>query len=141
MGVIARCKCPNNGLFVTSIVFLIVFLGSELMFRMYDLYRIFPEVDIISHLLSGMTLGAGIYWIFTLNSVRKKALMAVFFTFVVGVIWEILEMLEEKVVPNPPWLRDYFFYDGAFDILVMVIGSILAIDLIYMLRYKTKILE
>lgn len=129
-----KFRLPNNTLFKTALILLAAFLVAELFFRTYTIYKYFPPVDVISHLLSGMALATGIYWIFSLTKVKRKAALAVFFTFAAGVIWEILEMLEEMVIPNPPYLLDYFFWDGFWDIAVMVIGGILILDILYILR-------
>jgi len=134
-----RYRCPHNKLFITALTLLIAFLAAELMFRMFDLYRIFPAVDIISHFLSGMTLAVAIYWILTLTKVKRKALTAIIYTFFASIIWEILETLEEMVIPNPPYLSDYLIWDGVFDITVAVFAGLVALDLLYILNKKKLI--
>ncbi len=131
-----KYRCPHNKLFITALTLLIAFLAAELMFRMFDLYRIFPPVDIISHMLSGMTLAVVIYWVLSLTKVKRKVLTAIIYTFFAAIIWEILETLEEMVIPNPPYLSDYLIWDGVFDITVTVVAVIMALDLLYVLNKK-----
>jgi len=140
MKIAEQFKCPNNELFISAVAMLIVFLAVELLFRVYDLYRIFPPVDIISHLLSGMTVTTGAFWVASLTKIKKKMTTALTVTLMVGIIWEILEMIDDRVTYNSPYLIDNFFWDGVLDIAMMIVGGILALRLIAFLKNKTKLL-
>ncbi|MEM4245209.1 MAG: hypothetical protein QXR60_03330 [Candidatus Nanoarchaeia archaeon] len=139
MKISERYRCPHNKLFITALTLLIAFLATELMFRIFGLYRTFPLVDVISHFLSGMTMAVAIYWILSLTKVRRKAAATIMYTFFAAIIWEVLETLEEMVIPNPPWLVDYWIWDGIFDITVTVFAGIVALDLLYILNKKKLI--
>lgn len=118
-----RYAAPHNGLFIMALFLFIAFLLFEITTRIYDLYRVLPEVDIPSHFLAGLALGAGSYWFLSMTLVSRKKVSAVAFTFVGAIIWEILETLEELVIENPNHLKDIFFWDGFWDIIVTVIGG------------------
>jgi len=135
------CRCPNNGHFIIALILLIIFLLIELFLRIYNLYFHEPLVDVPSHFFAGMAIGAGVMWILALNEIRHKKLWTVFFTFVVAIVWEILETLEELIIPNPPYLQDIFFWDGFFDIVITVIGGIASLSFLYMIARTTKLLD
>ncbi len=135
------CKCPNNGLFIVALVFLVVFLLSELILRMYDLYFHEPLVDVPSHFFAGMAVAAGALWVATLNRYRRPRSVAVLVTFGVSVIWEVLETMQELVIENPPHLQDIFFWDGFFDIIVTVLGGAFSFLFIAVVKKKTALLD
>lgn len=136
-----RCSCPNNTLFIIALFSLIFFLFIEVVIRTYALYSSAPLVDIPSHFFAGIALAAGIYWITSLTSIQRKKSVTLFLTFVGAGIWEVLETLEELVIVNPPLLRDVFFWDGFWDIIITVIGGAFALALFYILKRKTNLLK
>lgn len=129
-----RCRFPNNELFITALSLLIIFLLTELYFRMYNLYKTLPQVDIISHMVVGMTLATGFYWMFSLTMIRRKAAAAIIFTLIAAIVWEILETLEEMVIPNAPYLIDHFYWDGFSDIIVTVVSGMVILGIIKTVR-------
>ncbi len=124
----------NNNLIIITLSLFIAFLLVELIFRIHDLYRIFPSVDIISHFMSGMATTSLFYWLFSLNS--RNEIKAILSTFMIAIIWEILEELEEMILPNLTYLKDYFFWDGVFDIIFMIIGGLVILTIFKKLNIK-----
>jgi hypothetical protein len=135
-----RCRCPNNGLFIIALILLATFLFIEVVARSYELYRVFPDVDVISHFFAGMAISAGSFWVMSLNSIRRKKIASIICTFIVAVIWEILETLEETVIQNSVYLRDIFFWDGFFDIFFTVLGGIFVFAFLYIIKRRTNLL-
>ena len=138
---IHRCKCPDNHLFIASLIAFIVFLLSELGSRIYDLYFSFPLIDIPNHFFAGIALFFGLYWVVSQTKIIRKKSVAVLGTFLISIAWEVLEKLEETVVQSPDYLRDFFFWDGVGDITVAVIGSLVGIYLYHSLKKNTKLFE
>ena len=130
-----KYRCPNNELFTTALMALVVFLGVELFIRIYNLYKYIPLVDVPSHIFAGIALGTGFYWILSLNQVYRKQFTTVLFTFIGAVVWEALETLEQLVIENPPWMVDVFFWDGFWDIIITVIGGYIGLAVV---NYRLK---
>jgi hypothetical protein len=134
-------RVPNTNLFILGLLLLIAFLFVELNIRMFNLYESAPWVDIPSHFLAGIAIGTIALWVISLTLVKRKKRDAVFYTFIVGAIWEILESFEDYFIYNPPWLKDYFFWDGFWDIIVTTAGGLAAMSFIVMLKKKTHFLH
>jgi len=124
----------NNQLFITGLTLLSCFLGLELLFRSYDLYRIFPDVDIISHILAGITIYAIIYWALTKTKAKRKNVTALGFALLIAFAWEALEQLEDRIILNTPHMIDYFFWDGVFDIITTMLGAVIGIEILKLLK-------
>jgi hypothetical protein len=135
-----RCKCPNNGLFIVALMLLVTFLFIEVVARSYNLYQTFPDIDVPSHFFAGMAICSGAFWIMSLNQIRRKKLAAVLCTFAAAIVWEILETIEEMVIPNSVYLRDIFFWDGFFDIFFTVLGGIFVFVFLYIIKRRTNLL-
>jgi len=127
-------KCPNNHLFITALLSLVFFLLLELTLRIYDLYRDAPLVDVPSHLFGGAAMAMGIYWVLSLTIVEKKKIATIVFTIIGAIIWEILETLQELLFYNPPYLMDFFFWDGFWDVIITTTGGLLALWFLGILR-------
>lgn len=134
-----RFVWPHNNLFIIALLSLIVFLALEVVIRSYNLYKEAPLVDIPSHFFAGIALATILYWIVSLTTLRKKKFVVIFFTFVGASIWEVMETLEELIIYNPPYLRDFFFWDGFWDIIVTLVGGVLAVVILHMFK-KTRLL-
>ncbi|MBR9691593.1 hypothetical protein GOV06_02305 [Candidatus Woesearchaeota archaeon] len=132
-----RCKFPHNELFFTALISLIIFLMMELFVRSFNLYKHLPFVDIPSHFFAGIALFIGIYWVLSLTAIIRKKTWAILLTFIASIFWEILETLEDLVLPNPSYLKDIFFWDGFWDIIVAIIGGLFGIGILYALKYRT----
>lgn len=101
-----------------AILFWGIFLVAESTFRLFDLYRSFPPVDVPSHFLSGAALGATALWVLALRGRKRVWLPALGAVVLVSLGWEALEMIDEAVSPDPPHLQDHFFWDGVVDVLM-----------------------
>ncbi|PIN73579.1 hypothetical protein COV20_05135 [Candidatus Woesearchaeota archaeon CG10_big_fil_rev_8_21_14_0_10_45_16] len=126
-GAVNRCQCPNNRLFIIALLTFIAYLLLEVTIRIYNLYRLVPVVDVPSHLVGGAALGCGIFWIVSLNQVKQKGIFTFFLAIVGAFIWELFETLQELIFYNPPYLIDIFWWDGFWDVVVTILGAILAI--------------
>lgn len=126
----------RNRLFALSLSLLALFLFTESWIRELDLYRTFPSVDIPSHFIGGMATASTILWILSLTPIGERRILSIAFTFLVAVIWEIMETLQEMIIPDPPYLQDYFFWDGFWDIAVTVIGGVSVFGLLSFLDIK-----
>jgi len=136
-----RCKCPNNNLFIISLISIIFFLLVELVSRIYDLYRDVPMIDVPSHFFGGIALGLSIYWIFSLTLVKRKTTTTVFYTFIGASFWELMETLQDFLIYNPPYLQDFFFWDGFWDIIVTTLGGLSALIIIRIIKNNTILLD
>ncbi|MBW2996582.1 hypothetical protein KY332_04765 [Candidatus Woesearchaeota archaeon] len=136
-----KCRCPNNNLFITALLSIIVFLLVEVGARSYNLYNTIPNIDIPTHFFGGIALFIGILWIVSLSQVKYKRLAALVYTLAGAITWEIIETLEELVIYNPPYLRDIFFWDGVGDIIITMLGGIFGMFIIYLIKNKTHILH
>jgi hypothetical protein len=134
-------RFPHNNLFVIALLTLIAFLLVELVIRIYNLYKTVPVVDVPSHLSAGIALSIIFFWALSLTKSRRKRAMSIVFTFIAACIWEILETLEQMVIENPPWMIDYFFWDGFWDIIVTVAGGLIGLWILGMLKNKTSLLN
>lgn len=135
-----RYRYPTIDILITALVLMGSFLGVELFCRVYYVYEIFPSIDILTHTLSGMAFGVGFYWMLSLTNVRKKKFLAVFFTFLVSIGWEVIEQIEDIVNYNPPYLIDIFFWNGVRDVVSDIIGAILGLGIFFFLKKKTSLL-
>lgn len=136
-----RCRCPNNGLFVIAILLLVLFLVAELTLRVYNLYRQEPMVDIPSHFFAGMAIFAGVLWVTSLTRIKWRKPVTFGLTFLVALLWEVLEKLQEMIIVNPPHLIDIFFWDGVGDIIFTIIGGVFGLLLIYLVKKGTSLLD
>lgn len=137
-----RNHFPNNNLLFLSLFFFIIFLVVEVTLRIWDLYRHIPLVDVPSHFFAGMAIACLAYWIYSLSEISRKKLMAIIVTLIVSLFWELLEIIQDEIIPNPPYLRDVFFWDGIWDTVSAIVGGffLLFITLPY-LKKKTNLLN
>ncbi|NQU83794.1 MAG: hypothetical protein HQ536_03720 [Parcubacteria group bacterium] len=138
-----NCAVPHNNLFVTALVLSIAFLLVELGARIYDLYKYWPWIDVPSHFFAGMAITCIALWIISLSKLQKRKTVAICLTLVISIFWELLETIEEKITPLsvPPYLRDYFFWDGFWDILVAIFGGLFLLVVLHFLKKETDIYE
>jgi hypothetical protein len=135
-----RNKCLHNEYLILALFLWIVALLVELTARVYDLYRILPDVDIISHFAAGIAIGAFLFWLFVRHNLDKKYNVNLYIaigSIVVSIVWEIIETVQEWFIYNPPYLRDIFFWDGFFDIIFALLGTF--VFLVYINKKKNKI--
>ncbi len=104
-----------------ALVLTIPYLLSEWSARAYNLYLYFPPIDVLIHFLFGTTFAS----IATLIYYKKKQFIF-FWVLVVSVVWEIIEITGDKLVAQPLYLQDKFFYDGIGDIIFAMFGALVA---------------
>lgn len=138
-----KFKLPYNNLFITALLLFIFFLLVELMARIYDLYEHWPLIDIPSHFFAGMAICCFSFWLINLSKIIFKKTTTLVFVFVVASFWEFLEILEEKITPFsvPPHLRDYFFWDGFWDIIVTFFGGLVLITALSLFKKNADIFD
>lgn len=110
----------NQNQFYFTIVSIITFFSVETIARMYDFYTIYPMYDLLSHFL----FGCGFYSILILFryikfNQFKKSLK---YYFIIALIWELLEIIGDKILITSDSMRDFFFWNGFNDIILGLIG-------------------
>ena len=131
-------NAKSKDLLIFALLMTISFLLLEVAARTYDLYLIMPTIDVPSHFLAGLALGSLAYWWLAKKGIKQKGTWAVFTAFVAAGLWEIIETTEEIFVYNPPYLRDFFFWDGFWDIIFTTLGGFIVMFYIYYLFEKKK---
>jgi len=131
----------NSRLLTFAMFFTILWLLLELVARIYDFYRIIPWIDIPSHILAGIALAAFLTWFIYQSNIKRKNLLVILWVIAVSTVFEIGEILEEKIFPNQPLhLQDIFFWDGFWDIIMAIIGGLIFLALFkYRLRKMLKV--
>ena len=115
----------EQSLFTTTLLFWVIALVVEVTIRTYDLYRIAPDVDILSHLLAGVAMAAGLFWLSDKWKFPHYRFAAIFGTIIISLLWELVESLQELLITNPTYLLDFFIWDGFFDVIVATAGAII----------------
>lgn len=109
----------------------LVFAAAEVTIRAFDLYRRAPWVDIPSHVLSGIALGATLLWALDRRrEPRPFRALATLGVAMVAVLWEAMELVDEAITPDPPHLQDRFLWDGVVDVLVTTAAGALAVAIL-----------
>ena len=132
--------CVHNEYLILALFLWIVALLVELTARFYDLYRIFPDVDVISHFAAGVAIAAFLFWLFVRHHLDKKYNVNLYIaigSIIVSIFWEIIETVQEWFFYNPAYLVDIFFWDGFFDIIFALLGTF--VFLVYINKKKNKI--
>jgi hypothetical protein len=115
----------RQSLLSTALSLWVVALIIEVIIRTYDLYRIAPDVDVLSHLCAGVAMAATMFWLSDKIKFPHYRFAAIIGTIVFSLLWELTETLQELVIYNPPYLLDFFFWDGFFDVIVALLGAII----------------
>ena len=136
-----KSALPNNNLFIVALFLFILFLIVEVGLRVYDAYRYVRMVDVPSHFFAGMAIGTLAYWFYALTETKHKRVMSVVVVFIISILWEIVEILQEKIILNPPYLVDVFFWDGFWDIIVAVAGGIVVFGVLGIIKKHTGFLN
>ncbi len=113
----------RQSLLSTALSLWVVALVIEVTIRTYDLYRITPNIDVLSHLCAGVAMAASLFWLSDKVKFRHYRIAAIFGTLIISLLWEIVEALQELVIYNPPYLMDFFFWDGFFDVIGALLGA------------------
>jgi uncharacterized membrane protein YjdF len=132
---------PNvrSRLLIAALLLWVVFLFHETTVRSWDLYRRLPIVDVPGHFLAGMATTALLYWILKRRRTRSPHRTAIIVAFLLALLWEATERLQEVVSPDPRWLRDVFWWDGFFDVVAAVVGSLVVFPLLRWLSGRLAI--
>ncbi len=131
----------RSRLLIAALLLLVLFLFYETTIRSWDLYRTLPIVDLPGHFLAGMAATALAYWVLKRRRTRSPHRAAIVVAFVVALAWEATELLQERVSPDPRWLRDVFWWDGFFDVVAAVVGSLVVFPLLRWLSGRFAILR
>ena len=113
----------RQSLLSTALSLWIVTLIIEVIIRTYDLYRIAPEVDVLSHFSAGVAMAASMFWLSNKIKFPHYRFAAIIGTIVFSLLWELTEAIQELVIYNPPYLMDFFFWDGFFDVIIALVGA------------------
>ena len=113
----------EQSLLSTALSLWVVALVIEVIIRTYDLYRIAPDVDVLSHLLAGVAMAATLFWLSNKVKFPHYRFAAIIGTVILSLLWELTEALQEQFIYNPPYLLDFFIWDGLFDVIVAVAGA------------------
>jgi len=116
-----------------------IFLFQEVVIRAQNFYMTAPLVDIPSHFLAGFAMGSWFFLLFSLKGIKHIRLFTVLFTFLGDGVWEVLEMIDDKITPQPYYLIDPFFWDGFWDIFFTTLGGFIVLFYIdYTFNRKRK---
>ncbi len=145
MSTLPERRAPNirSRLLIAGLLGAIVFLSWETVIRTWDLYRTAPIVDLPGHFLSGLATTALAYW-FLLWLRTRRGLTgkphhgAILISLAVALAWEGIEGIQEMIAPDPAYLRDVFFWDGFFDVVAALAGSLVVFPLLRWLRGHSK---
>lgn len=140
----ASRAAPTNirsRLLIAGLVGAVVFLSWETVVRTWDLYRTAPHVDLPGHFLSGMAATALGYWFLVWMRARrgltgKPYAGAIVISLIIALAWEGIEAIQEVVAPDPPHLRDVFWWDGFFDVVAAMAGSFVVFPLLRWFRKR-----
>ncbi|MBU1201868.1 MAG: hypothetical protein KJ583_07570 [Nanoarchaeota archaeon] len=128
---------PRSELLIITLFTFIIFLVLEDITRTYNLFYYFPPIDIPLHLLSGVATTIGFFWLLSFSKRRNKKTFAFIYTCIVAILWEIIETVQELFIQNIDYLKDFFFWDGFFDIVFMIVGGVIGIIILKLLKEKT----
>ena len=118
-------KVKHLEMIILGLFLAVVFISFELFLRIHDLYRVAYWVDVPSHLFGGMAVASLALMTLDLTKFRLRKTYSFFTVFFVSIMWEILETIDDYITPDQPlYLKDYFFWDGFFDIIFTLVGGI-----------------
>ena len=118
-----KIKFLDLYLLIIALLLTAIFVSFELVLRIHDLYKPMYWVDIPSHFFAGMAIASLAIWLlhFTKGKYRNSFIMIA--TLLLALFWEVLEMVGEVLIPDPPYLQDFFFWDGFWDVIVTLLGG------------------
>lgn len=127
----------RSRLLIAALLLWVAFLTYETAVRSWDLYRRAPNVDLPGHFLAGMATCALLYWLARRLGARAPQWRAVWWTLATALLWEATEAAQERFFPDVSWLRDYFWWDGFFDVIASTVGSFAVFPLLRWLRDRS----
>jgi hypothetical protein len=104
------------------IVLLIYAIVLEYTVRTRDWFYWYPYIDNLMHVGWGAVIALAII-VFWRNNVRFVLIAVVIWQ----VLWEISEMVVDRIKDDPPHMRDYPFPDGLIDTCMDLIGAIIVL--------------
>lgn len=133
----------RSRLLIAALLCAVVFLAWETIVRTWDLYRTAPLVDLPGHFLAGCATSALAYWYFQRrrsrrNRTDKPYAIAIWVSVAVAFIWEGIETVQEKLWPDPAYLRDVFWWDGFGDVVAATVGAVCIFPILRLLQRHFK---
>lgn len=114
---------------------IVVFILGVLHFSgMYGLYDIFPNLDIVNHIIGGLALALFVRAFLDrfIPKINKKDSFTFFATLILGIIWEIFEAYF-GISGHVFWSRAYRL-DTLKDLVDDMIGATIALYWIYKIK-------
>jgi len=121
----------SRGILYTALILSIIFSLLAFAGIAFYFYWIYWWYDVMMHFFAGIIAGFATYWVLfcsrhflshlSLSLVAKMTVVVLCFL-VVGVVWEALEYITGTAFPGGNYL-----YDTVSDIVLGVIGSVLAV--------------
>ena len=131
----------EQSLLSTALLFWVITLVVEVTIRIYDLYRIAPDVDILSHLLGGVAMAASLFWLSDKIKFSHYRFAAIIGTIFISLLWEVAETVQEWFIYNPPHMLDVFIWDGFFDVVIATVGAIIFVLIRKNIEHKKGIVS
>ncbi len=103
---------------------LIFFLLFELTLRIHNLYKFAYWVDVPSHFFAGIAFASLFYVLLCLTGIKSRNMFSIIFVAIAAVLWELLEMLGDAIIPQPAYMLDFFIWDGFWDIIITIAGGV-----------------
>lgn len=105
-----------------ALILVLPFILMEWYMRANGLYATMPYLDKPVHFLFGVGVAGIVYLIY---SKEHNPRLVLWWAFILSMIWEMMEIIGDQVIPQSAGMTDLFFFDGFFDIVVSVIGAYL----------------
>lgn len=128
-------------LLIAALLLCVVFLAWEVTVRTWNLYERLPPVDLGGHFLAGLAMAALAYRFLLQRVVSHPHRWAFVVTLLLALAWEGVELVQERLSPDPAHLRDVFLWDGVTDILASLVGAVLVFPLLRLLRRSSPFFQ
>jgi len=110
---------PRAPQFLPHLILLLIYaIVLEYTVRSRDWFYWYPYIDNLMHIGWGAVISLGIIVLWR-NDVRFVIVAVVIWQ----VLWEISEMVVDRIKDDPPHMRDYPFPDGAIDTCMDLLGA------------------
>lgn len=84
-------------------------------------FLLWPWIDNIMHFAWGVNIFLIFFVLF-----KWEPLDALLAVFVWQMLWESIEIIGDRVIPQPDWMLDHFFFDGIKDTVMNLAGAFAA---------------
>jgi len=106
-----------------ALLIFFIFLVNLVALKFYWYYSIW-YFDMIMHFLGGLWLGLAFFWLFSFKELSLKLILKVILgILLIGIFWEIFEILVNKTIAQNP----FNILDAVSDIYFDLAGGIFAI--------------